>query len=59
MVEQAENLRQQFGEQMPPEALQALQMQNRIDNEIVKITEQMVGEEQEARKIKIWTHLFY
>jgi len=50
MVEEAEKLRQQFGEQIPPEALQALQMQRSaaIDNEIVKITEQMVGEEQEA-----------
>ena len=27
MVEEAEKLRQQFGEQIPPEALQALQMQ--------------------------------
>ena len=50
MVEEAEKLRQQFGEQVPPEAIQALQMQRAaaIDNEIVKITEQMVGEEQEA-----------
>ena len=50
MVEEAEKLRQQFGEQIPPEALQALQMQRaiKIDEEIVKITEQMVAEEQEA-----------
>ena len=50
MVKEAEKLRQQFGDQVPPEALQALQMQRAeaIDNEIVKITEQMVGEEQEA-----------
>jgi hypothetical protein len=50
MVQEAEKLRQQFGEQVPPEALQALQMQRAaaIDNEIVKITEQMVGEEAEA-----------
>ena len=50
LVEEAEKLREQFGEQIPPEALQALQMQRAaaIDNEIVKITEQMVGEEQEA-----------
>ena len=50
MVEEAEKLRQQFGEQIPPEALQALQMQRAtaIDNEIVKITEQMVVEEQES-----------
>jgi hypothetical protein len=35
---------------MPPEALQALQMQRvtKIDEEIVKITEQMVMEEQES-----------
>jgi len=50
MVEEAEKLRQQYGDQVPPEALQALQMQRAtaIDNEIVKITEQMVVEEQEA-----------
>ena len=50
MVEEAEKLRQQFGDQVPPEALQALQQQRAaaIDNEIVKITEQMVGEEAEA-----------
>jgi hypothetical protein len=50
MVEEAEKLRQQFGEQVPPEALQALQAQRAtaIDNEIVKITEQMVTEEQES-----------
>jgi len=50
MIEEAEKLRQQFGEQVPPEALQALQMQRatKIDEEIVKITEQMVGEEAEA-----------
>ena len=50
MVEEAEKLRRQFGDQVPPEALQALQMQRaiKIDEEIVKITEQMVGEESEA-----------
>jgi hypothetical protein len=50
MVEEAEKLRQQFGENVPPEAIQALQMQRQtaIDNEIVKITEQMVLEEQES-----------
>ena len=50
MIEEAEKLRQEFGEQIPPEALQALQMQRatKIDEEIVKITEQMVGEEAEA-----------
>jgi len=50
MVEEAEKLRQQFGENVPPEAIQALQAQREtaIDNEIVKITEQMVIEEQES-----------
>jgi len=50
MVEEAEKLRQQYGDQVPPQALQALQMQRAtaIDNEIVKITEQMVIEEQES-----------
>ena len=50
MVEEAEKLRQQYGDQVPPEALQALQMQRatKIDEEIVKITEQMVAEEQDA-----------
>jgi len=50
MVQEAEKLRQQFGENVPPEAIQALQMQRQtaIDNEIVKITEQMVVEEQES-----------
>tara|TARA_R100001440_G_scaffold29094_1_gene46636 strand:+ start:4865 stop:7324 length:2460 start_codon:yes stop_codon:yes gene_type:complete len=50
MVEEAEKLRQQFGEQIPPEAIQSLQMQRAtaIDEEIVKITEQMVAEEAEA-----------
>jgi hypothetical protein len=50
MVEEAEKLRQQYGDQVPPQALQALQMQRTtaIDNEIVKITEQMVIEEQES-----------
>ena len=50
MVEEAEKLRQEFGEQIPPEAIQGLQMQRAtaIDEEIVKITEQMVAEEAEA-----------
>jgi hypothetical protein len=50
MVEEAEKLRQQFGEQIPPEAIQSLQTQRAtaIDEEIVKITEQMVAEEAEA-----------
>ena len=50
MVQEAEKLRQQFGENVPPEMIQQLQAQRQsaIDNEIVKITEQMVSEEQEA-----------
>jgi|TARA_R100001440_G_scaffold56303_1_gene76124 hypothetical protein len=50
MIEEAEKLRQEFGEQIPPEAIQALQMQRgiKIDEEIVKITEQMVSEEADA-----------
>ena len=50
MVEEAEKLRKEFGDQVPPEAIQALQMQRgiKIDEEIQKITEQMVAEEQEA-----------
>jgi len=50
MVQEAEKLRQQFGENVPPEIIQQLQSQRQsaIDNEIVKITEQMVSEEQEA-----------
>ena len=49
MIEEAEKLRQQYGDQVPPQVLQGLQMQRAtaIDNEIVKITEQMVIEEQE------------
>jgi len=50
MTEEAEKLRQEFGEQIPPEALQSLQTQRaiKIDEEIVKITEQMVAEETES-----------
>jgi hypothetical protein len=50
MIEEAEKLRQQYGDQVPPQVLQGLQMQRAtaIDNEIVKITEQMVMEEQES-----------
>jgi len=50
MVQEAEKLRQQYGENIPPELLQQLQAQREsaIDNEIVKITEQMVSEEQEV-----------
>ena len=50
MVQEAEKLRQQYGENIPPELIQQLQAQREsaIDNEIVKITEQMVSEEQEV-----------
>jgi len=50
MVQEAEKLRQQYGENIPPEILQQLQAQREsaIDSEIVKITEQMVTEEAEA-----------
>ena len=50
LVEEAEKLRAQFGDQVPPEQIQALQMQRaiKIDEEIVKITEQMVVEEAES-----------
>ena len=50
MVQEAEKLRQQYGENVPPELIQQLQAQREsaIDNEIVKITEQMVTEEAEA-----------
>ena len=50
LVEEAEKLRAQFGDQVPPEQIQALQMQRaiKIDEEIAKITEQMVLEEAES-----------
>ena len=50
LVEEAEKLRAQFGDQIPPEQIQALQMQRdiKIDEEIAKITEQMVLEEAES-----------
>jgi len=50
LVEEAEKLRAQFGDQVPPEQIQALQMQRgiKIDEEIAKITEQMVTEEAES-----------
>ena len=50
LVEEAEKLRAQFGDQIPPEQIQALQMQRaiKIDEEITKITEQMVVEEAES-----------
>ena len=50
LVEQAEILRQEFGENIPPEKIMELQSQrpSLIDAEIVKITEQMVLEEAES-----------
>ena len=44
-----------FGDPLSEKALQALQMQRgaAIDNEIVKITEQMVGEEAEAMQKRL------
>ena len=52
LVEEAEKLRAQFGDQVPPEQIQSLQMQRaiKIDEEIAKITEQMVVEEAESMK---------
>ena len=50
LVKQAEILRQEFGENIPPEKIMELQAQRPtlIDTEIVKITEQMVLEEAES-----------
>ena len=50
LVKQAEMLRQEFGENIPPEKIMELQAQRPtlIDTEIVKITEQMVLEEAES-----------
>ena len=51
IVEEAEKLSQEFGDQVPPEAVQSLQMQADkclIDEQILKITETMVAEEAEA-----------
>ena len=50
LVEEAEKLRQQFGEQIPQEGLMKLQQQREqlINEQIVKITEQMVTEGNEA-----------
>jgi len=50
LVEEAEKLRQQFGEQIPQEELMRLQQQREqlINEQIVKITEQMVTEGNEA-----------
>ena len=50
LVQEAERLRKNFGENVPPQEIQKLQMlkQQLVDEEIVKITEQMIVEEQEA-----------
>jgi hypothetical protein len=50
LVEEAENLRRKFGDQVPPEEIQKLQMAKMqlVDEEIAKITELMISEEQEA-----------
>ena len=50
MLAEAQKLKEQYGEQIPPEMIQQLEAQRAvaIDNEIVKITEQMVVEEAEA-----------
>ena len=50
MLAEAQKLKEQYGEQIPPEMIQQLEAQRAvaIDNEIVKITEQMVAEEAEA-----------
>ena len=50
LAEEAEKLRAQFGENIPPEKIMELQAQRPmlIDQEIVKITEQMVMEEAES-----------
>jgi len=50
LVQDAEKLRQQFGEQVPPEELMKLQAQRDtlINEQIVKITEQMVKDGNDA-----------
>jgi len=50
LIEEAEKLRKQFGDQIPPQELQALQANRQmlIDEQIMKITETMVAEEAEA-----------
>ena len=50
LIEEAEKLRVQFGDQIPPQEIQALQANRQmlIDEQIVKITETMVSEEAEA-----------
>ncbi len=50
LIEEAEKLRKQFGDQIPPQELQALQANRQmlIDEQIMKITETMVSEEAEA-----------
>jgi len=50
LIEEAEKLRKQFGDQIPPQEIQALQANRQmlIDEQIMKITETMVAEEAEA-----------
>ena len=50
MVEEAENLRQKFGEMIPPDEIMKLQMsrQTLIDEQILKITETMLAEEADS-----------
>ena len=50
LIEEAEKLRVQFGDQIPPQEIQALQANRQmlIDEQILKITETMVSEEAEA-----------
>jgi hypothetical protein len=50
LVAEAEKLRQEFGDQVPPESIQSLQASRQmlIDEQIMKITETMVAEEAEA-----------
>ena len=50
MLAEAQKLKEEYGEQIPPEVIKQLEAQRAIaiDTEIVKITEQMVAEEAEA-----------
>ena len=60
LVEEAEKLRKEFGENIPPQEIQKLQAKTSlIDEQIVKITEQMVLKRQKLCKILTWIHLFY
>ena len=50
LQEEVQKLQQEFGEQIPPEMIQELEMkkESAINEEIIKITEAMVTEEAEA-----------